>query len=149
MDKRISIKNVSSATIDLILPFINFRRKLDSGRTIYVSENELYELNNDAGFAAMVREHYITIDGLDENEMPEIVNGTVYSAQEIGAMLDKLDITAFAKFIPNAAPAEKETVVKLAIDKGITNQAITALIKKYCDIDVIHAIDMKHQAEEK
>lgn len=149
MDKRISIKNVSSATIDLILPFINFRRKLDSGRTIYVSENELYELNNDAGFAAMVREHYITIDGLDENEMPEIVNGTVYSAQEIGAMLDKLDITAFAKFIPNAAPAEKETVVKLAIDKGITNQTITALIKKYCDIDVIHAIDMKHQAEEK
>ena len=97
----------------------------------------------------MVREHYITIDGLDENEMPEIVNGTVYSAQEIGAMLDKLDITAFAKFIPNAAPAEKETVVKLAIDKGITNQTITALIKKYCDIDVIHAIDMKHQAEEK
>ena len=150
MDKRISIKNISSATIDLILPFINFRRKLDSGRVIYVSENELYELNNDAGFAAMVREHYITIEGLDENEMPEIVNGTVYSAQDINAMLDKLDVTAFAKFIPNAAPAEKETAVKLAIDKGITNPAITALIKKYCDgVDIINAINMKHQAEEK
>ena len=68
MNKRISVKNISSATIDLILPFINFRRKLDSGRTIYVSEDELYELNNDAGFAAMVREHYIQIEGLEENE---------------------------------------------------------------------------------
>ena len=148
MNKRISVKNISSATIDLILPFINFRRKLDSGRTIYVSEDELYELNNDAGFAAMVREHYIQIEGLEENEMPELVSGTVYTAQDIGAMLDKLDVTAFAKFIPNAAPAEKETAIKLAIDKGITNPAITALIKKYCDIDVINAINMKHQAEE-
>lgn len=148
MNKRISVKNISSATIDLILPFINFRRKLDSGRTIYVSEDELYELNNDAGFAAMVREHYIQIEGLEENEMPELVSGTVYTAQDIGAMLDKLDVTAFAKFIPNAAPAEKETAIKLAIDKGITNPAITALIKKYCDIDVINAINMKHQTEE-
>ena len=148
MNKRISVKNISSATIDLILPFINFRRKLDSGRTIYVSEDELYELNNDAGFAAMVREHYIQIEGLEENEMPELVSGTVYTAQDIGAMFDKLDVTAFAKFIPNAAPAEKETAIKLAIDKGITNPAITALIKKYCDIDVINAINMKHQAEE-
>ena len=148
MNKRISVKNISSATIDLILPFINFRRKLDSGRTIYVSEDELYELNNDAGFAAMVREHYIQIEGLEENEMPELVSGTVYTAQDIGAMLDKLDVTAFAKFIPNAAPTEKETAIKLAIDKGITNPAITALIKKYCDIDVINAINMKHQTEE-
>ena len=80
--------------------------------------------------------------------MPELVSGTVYTAQDIGAMLDKLDVTAFAKFIPNAAPAEKETAIKLAIDKGITNPAITALIKKYCDIDVINEINMKHQAEE-
>ena len=43
MDKRISIKNVSSATIEVILPFIHFRRQLDSGRTIYISEDELYE----------------------------------------------------------------------------------------------------------
>ena len=149
MEKKISIKNISSATISLMLPYINFRRKLDVGRTIYVSEDEYFELVNDPGFSAMVREHYLSIKGLEEHEVAEIVKGNVYEMTDIGAMLDKLDVTAFAKFIPNAAPAEKESAVKLAIDKGITNPAITALIKKYCDVDVINAINMKHQAEEK
>ena len=148
MERKISIKNISSATISLILPYINFRRKLDCGRTIYVSEEEYFELVNDPGFAAMVREHYVSVKGLEEHEVAEIVKGTVYEATDIAAMLDKLDVTAFAKFIPTAAPAEKESAVKLAIDKGITNPAITALIKKYCDVDVIAAINMKHQAEE-
>ena len=63
-------------------------------------------------------------------------------------MFDTANITEFAKFIPNAAEAEKETAVKLAIEKGITNSGFTALIKKYCGVDVISAINMKHQAEE-
>lgn len=148
MDKKISIKNISSATISLMLPYINFRRKLDVGRTIYVSQEEYFELVNDPGFSAMVREHYLSVKGLDDSEVAEIVKGNVYEMTDIGKMLDTLDITTFAKFIPTAAPAEKETVVKLAIDKGITNPAITALIKKYCDVDVINAINMKHQSEE-
>jgi hypothetical protein len=148
MEKRITIKNISSATVSLVLPYINFRRKLDPNRVINVSEDEYYELENDPGFAAMVREHYLAVKGLEANEMAEVVKGQVYEMSDISAMLDKLDITAFAKFIPTAAPAEKETVIKLAVDKGITNPAITALIKKYCDVDVISAINMKHQAEE-
>ena len=63
-------------------------------------------------------------------------------------MFDTSDITAFAKFIPTAAQGEKDTVVKLAIEKGITNSAFTALIKKYCGVDVINAISIKHQSEE-
>ena len=64
-------------------------------------------------------------------------------------MLDDLDITHFAKFIATATTAEKETVIKLAVDKGITHNGFVTLIKKYCDVDIINAINMKHQAEEK
>lgn len=64
-------------------------------------------------------------------------------------MLETLNITAFARFIPTATTAEKETVVKLAVEKGITNNAFVTLIQKYCNIDIINAINMKHQAEEK
>jgi hypothetical protein len=64
-------------------------------------------------------------------------------------MFDKNDITGFAKFIPNATESEKDSVVKIAVDKGITSPAFVALIKKYCDVDIINAINMKHQAEEK
>ena len=64
-------------------------------------------------------------------------------------MLDELDIPAFAKFIPTAKTAEREAVVRLAVDKGITNQTFVTLINKYCDVDIINAISIKHQAEEK
>jgi len=64
-------------------------------------------------------------------------------------MLDKSDITAFAKFIPTATEAEKDSVVQLAVDKGITHSGFVALIKKYCDVDIINAINVKHQSEEK
>ena len=64
-------------------------------------------------------------------------------------MLVKGDVTAFAKFIPNATEAEKESAVTLAVEHKITNAGIVALIKKYCDVDVIKAIAAKHDAEEK
>jgi hypothetical protein len=58
-------------------------------------------------------------------------------------------VTAFAKFIPNATEAEKESAVTLAVKHKVTNPGITALIKKYCGIDVINAIAVNHEAEEK
>ena len=64
-------------------------------------------------------------------------------------MIEDRDITAFAKFIPTAGIAEKETVVKYAVNNNVTDNAFTALIKKYCGVDVINAIAIKHQAEEK
>jgi len=64
-------------------------------------------------------------------------------------MLLDNDVTAFARFIPNATEAEKESAVTLAVEHKITNSGIIALIKKYCDIDVIDAIAKKHDAEEK
>ena len=62
-------------------------------------------------------------------------------------MLVNNDVTAFAKFIPNAAPAEKDTIVSLAVDKKITHSGFVGLIKKYCGRDVIELINMRHQEE--
>ena len=56
-------------------------------------------------------------------------------------MLDNKNYADFAKFLTAAAPAEKETVIKLAIDKGITDNGFVSLIEKYCNIDVIAAIN--------
>ena len=64
-------------------------------------------------------------------------------------MLLENDVTKFAKFIPNATEAEKESAVTLAVEHKITNAGIVALIKKYCDVDIINAISIKHDAEEK
>lgn len=145
MDK-ITIKNISNATVSLFVPEIKLNRDLIPGRAIIIDKDAYNDLTFDPGFNSLVKAHYISIEGIEENDEVEVIKD-VYTKDDINKMLDTLDVTAFAKFIPTAAPAEKETVVDLAVEKKITHAAFTKLIKKYCDRDVIELINMKHQEE--
>ena len=144
----IKIKNISTSLISLYSPAIRFNRELMPGREIPVSQEEYEELTFDSGFMSLVNGHYIKITGVEEEQQVEVVDN-VFEASEIEKMLVKGDVTAFAKFIPHATDAEKESAVTLAVEHKITNAGIVALIKKYCDVDVIQAIAAKHDAEEK
>ena len=147
MDK-ITLKNVSSATVVVSLPDIRFNRTLAPGRIVTVEKDIYEEMMFDTGIQNLLRAGYIRFDGVPEDEETVVVDD-VLEYKEIEKMIDDRDITAFAKFIPNATMAEKETVVKYAVDTNVTDSAFTALIKKYCGVDVINAIAIKHQAEEK
>jgi len=146
--KNITIKNVSTAKIYLTIPSIRFSRELMPGREIPISEDEYREMTFDTGCMGLIDGHFIKVSGIEEDQQVSPVTD-VYESTEIASMFDTLDITKFAKFIPNATVAEKESVVKIAVDKGITHPGFVTLIKKYCDVDIINAINMKHQAEEK
>ena len=143
MAKEIIIKNVSSSMVYITVPEINFRREMTPGRSIKVPKETYDDLSFDAGFESLVRGHYIKISGLEEDEVVENI-GTVIESSEIARMLDERNITSFAKFIPQATQAEKETTVKFAIEKHVSDPAFNALIKKYCGVDVIHAIDVRN-----
>ena len=144
----VRIKNVSTSLVSLYVPSIKLNRELTPGRAISVSDEEYEELTFDAGFMALVNGHYIKIEGVEENRQVEVVHNLV-EASKIEEMLVNGNVTAFAKFIPTATIAEKESAVTLAVEHKITNAGIVALIKRYCDVDVINAINMKHEAEEK
>ncbi len=144
----IKIKNVSTSRISLFAPSVRLNRMLDPGRVIPISQEEYEELTFDPGFMALVNGHYLKIEGVEEDRQVEVINNVV-EASAIEKMLMENDVTKFAKFIPNATEAEKESAVTLAVEHKITNAGIVALIKKYCDVDVINAIAMKHDAEEK
>lgn len=144
----ITLKNVSSTNVWLEVPSMRLSRELIPGRKIAITQENYEDLTADPGIIALLRGHYIAFEGLDENEVVEEV-GKVFDHKQIEEMLVKGDITAFAKFIPNATSAEKESAVKYAIAHKITNNAIVALIKKYCDVDIINAINVAHDAEEK
>ena len=147
MDK-ITLKNISSATVVVSLPDIRFTRTLVPGRIIPVTQDEYNDMMFDTGVQNLLRAGYIRFNGVPEEEQTIVVDDALdYKAIE--KIIDDRDITAFAKFIPNASVAEKETVVKYVVDNNITDNAFTALIKKYCGVDVINAIAIKHQAEEK
>ena len=144
----IRIKNISTNLVSLYVPNIHFNRELMPGREIPVSQEEYEELTFDTGFMSLVNGHYVKILGVEEEQAVE-VGENVFEASEIEQMLVKNDVTKFAKFIPNATDAEKESAVTLAVQHKITNAGIVALIKKYCDVDIIQAIAAKHDAEEK
>ena len=97
---------------------------------------------------ALVNGHYVVIEGIEEDQQVANV-GPVFEASKIEKMLLENNVTAFAKFIPTATESEKESAVTLAVEHKITNAGIVALIKKYCDVDIIDAIAKKHEAEEK
>ena len=144
----ITIKNVSTNLVSLYLPNIRFNRELMPGREIPVTSEEYEEMTFDTGFMSLVNGHYLKVMGIEEEQQVEVVEN-VFEASEIEKMLVNGDVTKFAKFIPNATEAEKESAVTLAVEHKITNAGIVALIKKYCGIDVISAIAAKHDAEEK
>ena len=144
---KISIKNISTATVTIVSD--NFRRELVPGREVPINRNVYEDLMFDPGFNNLLEGHYIVVNGLQEDEMVNAPQTEVYDVATINKMFDDKDYTTFAKFIPTATMSERDTVVKLAVDKGIVDGGFTALIKKYCDVDIVSAINQKHQAEEK
>lgn len=145
----ITVKNVSTATVIINDEVNRFRRELVPGRTIPLENEQYEELMFNPGFVNLIKSHYIKLDGVEEDKAVELDEEKVYEVSDINKFFDTKDYTNFAKFLPNATMAEKDTVVELAVKKGITDNAFTALIKKYCGVDVISAINFKHQAEEK
>ena len=144
---KVTIKNISSGTVALFAPEIHIQRELLPKQQFNLEKEVYDDLILDQGMEALIRGHYIEVSGLEEDEAILSPAEAVYSATDIGKMLDESDIVNFAKFIPNAAPAERETIVDLAVAKKITNSGFVSLIKKYCGRDVIELINMKHQEE--
>ena len=145
----ITVKNISSATVVLSVPEISFNRSLAPGRVIPVNQEDYDNLVFDPGVQNMVRGGYIKFEGIEEGSEIEVNEVSIKEKSEIEKIMATRDVAAFAKFIPNASPAAKETIVQYAVENNITDNAFTALIKKYCGIDVINSISIKHQAEEK
>ena len=148
MNNRIMLKNISSATVVVVSD--KFRRELVPGREVPISRAVYDDLMFDPGFINLLEGHFVTVTGISEDTAVNSASDKkVYYVTSINRMFDEKDYTTFAKFLPTATAAEKDTVIKLAVEKGITDGAFTALIKKYCDVDVISSINYKHQAEEK
>ena len=142
----IKIKNISSGTVILSMPDIHFRRELTPGRVIPISKEVYDDMIYDPGIIGMIEDHYIALLGIPEEEAV-IPQENVFDSNAIREMIEKEDITRFSKFIPNAAQSEKEEAVRIATELKTTNNAFVALIKKYCNVDIIEAISTVHKIE--
>ena len=147
---KITLKNISSATVVIGTSDGSMRsRSLAPNRVITLTPTEYEDLMYEPGVQNMIRGGYIKIEGVNEDRAVIETPSNVKEKEEIIKMINDKDITAFAKYIKIAPSAAKDTIVQYIVDNNITDNAFTALIKTYCDIDVIQAIAVKHQAEEK
>lgn len=137
----ITVKNISSATVVISAPDVKFRRKLAPGRTVNLSQEAYDEFTYNEGFTNLVRNGFLKVDGVNA-EVNEIIEPakTAVSTEELKSILEKRDITNFARIITNAAPATRDSVVALAVEMRVTDSAFSALIKKHCGVDIIDAI---------
>lgn len=142
----IKIKNISTSIVTIALPDIRLRREIKPGMTMPFKEEEYEFLPFDPGFNALVSGHYIKVlnapDVVEEEEIKP------KEAIDIQTILKNRDITAFAKFIPKATAAEKDSVLKYAVELGVVDKPFAALIKQYCGVDIINAISNYHQSQE-
>ena len=145
---KITIKNTSTATLYLYDAETHLNRELVPGREIPVSQEQYENFTYDPGFMNILRGGFVKIKGVEEDEYVEEIKDSL-GKDAIKKILEERNITAFAKFIQTASPADKEATVELARELKVTDNAFTALIKKYCGVDIIQAISIEHQANEK
>lgn len=138
----IKIKNISSAEVTIALPDLRLRREIKPGFAMPFKEEEYEYLTFDPGFNTLIDGHYIKV--LDAENAPEIESK---EATDIETMLKNRDITAFAKFIPNATAAERDSIMKYAVEYGIVDNSFAALIKKYCGVDIVNAVSKYHDSQ--
>ena len=147
---KITLKNISSATV--VVGSTNgtiHSRSLAPGRVITLTPTEYEDLMYEPGIQNMMRGGYIRIDGVNEDRAVIETPSNVLEKDSIIKMIENRDITSFARYIKVAPSAARDTIIQYIVDNNITDNAFAALIKTYCDIDVIQAIAVKHQAEEK
>ena len=151
MTNKITVKNVSSGKIVLLADGGRFRRELMPGRICPITRTDYENLMYEPGVNVLVNNHAIQFFGVSDEEAVNDTSAqtTVYSADQIKKMLVDKDIATFINFIPTARAAEKDAVVEYATELNITDPAFVGAINKYCNIDLIQAISIRHQSEVK
>ncbi len=143
---KITLKNISTATVNVISD--SFHREFAPGREVPITQEIYDDLMFDPGFNNLLLGHYIVVNGIAEEEAVTTANQPAYDFNTINKMFDTKDYASFAKFLPSATVAEKESVIEIAVKKGITDNGFTSLIKKYCDVDIVSAINQQHLVDE-
>lgn len=156
------IKNTSGFSILLSYPNAKARFDLTPNRQVSISEAVFEEMKYDAGTEDLLRYgviQFITEDG-QKKTLEELLNPTpntenvseiedktdgkiVLSKEEVIKLLQEGTIAQFTKTVKNASAATLETIGQMAIELSVADGARTELIKKYCGIDVLQALNYK------
>lgn len=140
---KVKIKNTSGYRISIILDNVRYRRDLNPGQETVIPEDVFEEFNFDNGCRNYMRNGFlkvITEDVEIKEQLPEIPEDVDMDADDV---VTNKSIAEFTAILKNASPAMKEKIVAAAIKNSTMDAPKVALIKNYCNVDVLQALNLQ------
>ena len=144
------IQNVSSSIVVLSYPNHRFRVRLTPGRKSSIPDEVYDEMKYDSGALEMLANGAIKFVVNTEEEQEEIAGFTdvagdrvIMTPEEVEKLLKEGTVAEFSEVIKNASQVTRETIANLAVKFSIADSVRTALIKKYCGVDVIQTLSLQ------
>ena len=140
---KVQIKNTSGYRISIILDNVRYRRDLNPGQETVIPEDVFEEFNFDNGCRNYMRNGFlkvITDDVEIKEQLPEIPEDVDMDADDV---VTNKSIAEFTAILKNASPAMKEKIVAAAIKNSTMDAPKVALIKNYCNVDVLQALNLQ------
>lgn len=140
---KVKIKNTSGYRISIILDNVRYRRDLNPGQETVIPEDVFEEFNFDNGCRNYMRNGFLKVIAEDveiKEQLPEIPEDVDMDADDV---VTNKSIAEFTAILKNASPAMKEKIVAAAIKNSTMDAPKVALIKNYCNVDVLQALNLQ------
>lgn len=144
---KVRIKNISTYTVDIVLPNVRYRRDLAPGQIAPLPDDVVDEFNYDPGCRCWVKNGFLAV--LTDDEEVKAVLPTAPENAEINVLevLTKGTVADLNKLLKNSTEVIRDKIVALAIQNNITDAARCSLIKSYCEVDILAAVANQRAVE--
>lgn len=141
---KVKIKNTSTYQVSIILDNVRYRRDLKPGQTTTLPDEAVVEeFNYDTGCRNYVKSGFLQVITDDESVIEALPEAPADIELDVYALLTKGTVSQLEAALRTGSPALKERVIDVAIKNSIVDAARVMLIKKYCDVDVLQALNIQ------
>lgn len=144
---KVRIKNISTYTVDVVLPNVRYRRDLAPGQIAPLPEDVFEEFNYDPGCRNWVKNGFLKVITEDEEVKSQLAPEPENVDVDVLKVLTEGTVADLNKLLKNSTEVIRDKIVMLAVQNNITDAARCALIKSYCEVDVLTAVANQRAVE--
>lgn len=156
-DRKVTVKNMSSATVSINIPNLNFTRELkgENAKT-NIPFDTLYEGLSDPGIMVLFDEGFLYIEdkqdridlGLEFEDESEPQGAKVMDSKSILEILERNEPMEIRTTLENLALEQRKKFAQVAIQNKIYNPGLAKFIMDYTGIDLLEAIQQFKELED-
>lgn len=157
-DRKVTIENMTRATVTLVIESANFKRKLKGeGAKTPINFSTLYDGLSEPGVMTMFIKGFLRVVdkqdridlGLDEAESIEEVKDITMTSAEMLTILKESNPIKIKETFEQLVESQRLKLVQTAIENDIYNAGLAKFVKDYTGIDLVQALsDYKLEQDE-